>query len=253
MPRRDDDYDRDRHERDHGRPRYRDDDDWDHNTGRRGGAGDRYMRENYARRGRSLPEYESDYGARSDREYRGRGHDALRGGQRRSRDWDDHDQNDRYSASQGYRRGYAGDSFRSSEGYDDRWSDRDRHGRGDDRRGWGDRAADEVRSWFGDDDAERRRERDHRGRGPKNYQRSDARIEEDVNDRLTDDSRLDASEIEVSVSDREVHLSGTVSSKAEKRRAEDCADDVSGVEHVQNNLRVVREGEEIRTIAGGKA
>jgi anti-sigma factor RsiW len=49
---------------------------------------------------------------------------------------------------------------------------------------------------------------------------------------------VDASEIEVSVSDREVTLSGMVDSRDAKRRAEDCAESVSGVMHVQNNLRV---------------
>jgi osmotically-inducible protein OsmY len=111
-------------------------------------------------------------------------------------------------------------------------------------RGFFERAGDEVRSWFGDEDAERRRDRDmreagyHRGRGPKGYQRSDARITEDVNDRLTDDPHLDASEIEVSVTGREVTLTGTVNSRFEKRHAEDLAESVSGVSHVQNNLRV---------------
>ncbi len=33
-------------------------------------------------------------------------------------------------------------------------------------------------------------------------------------------------------------LDGTVSTRLQKRRAEDCAEDVSGVKHVQNNLRV---------------
>ena len=80
----------------------------------------------------------------------------------------------------------------------------------------------------------------HRGRGPKNYQRSDERICDDVCDRLSDDHNVDASEIDVSVSDREVTLSGEVESKQAKRYAEDCADSVSGVEHVQNNLRVKR-------------
>lgn len=78
----------------------------------------------------------------------------------------------------------------------------------------------------------------HRGRGPKNYQRSDDRICEDVCDRLSDDHDVDASDIDVSVSNREVTLSGEVDSKQAKRRAEDCADSCSGVEHVQNNLRV---------------
>jgi len=104
-------------------------------------------------------------------------------------------------------------------------------------RGFFERAGDEVMSWFGDPDAQRRRELDHRGRGPKNYARSDERIREDVNDRLTEDVWIDASEIEVSVADGEVTLAGTVEDRRGKRRAEDIADGVSGVKHVQNNLR----------------
>lgn len=111
-------------------------------------------------------------------------------------------------------------------------------------RGFLERAGDEVRSWFGNEDAERRRERDmreagqHRGRGPKGYQRSDTRIMEDMNDRLTEDPHIDASEIEVRVEGREVTLTGTVNGRFEKRHAEDLAESVSGVSHVQNNLRV---------------
>lgn len=118
-----------------------------------------------------------------------------------------------------------------------------------DERGFLDRAGDEVRSWFGDEGAERRRGRDmreaahHRGRGPKGYQRSDARILEDVNDRLTDDPHVDASNIDVSVANREVTLNGTVNSRFEKRHAEDLAESVSGVIHVQNNLRVQQPAE----------
>lgn len=79
---------------------------------------------------------------------------------------------------------------------------------------------------------------EHRGRGPRGYQRSDDRIREDVSDRLSDDGRVDASDIEVTVSNGEVTLSGTVSSRDQKRRAEDIAEDVSAVKHVQNNIRV---------------
>ena len=79
---------------------------------------------------------------------------------------------------------------------------------------------------------------EHRGRGPKNYTRSDERIREDVNDRLSDDDWLDASEIEVQVSACEVTLAGTVNNREDRRRAEDIAEQVSGVKHVQNNLRV---------------
>jgi osmotically-inducible protein OsmY len=110
-------------------------------------------------------------------------------------------------------------------------------------RDWWDRTSDEVSSWLGDDDARRRRDMDaqdrgHRGRGPKGYTRSDDRIREDVSDRLSDDPMVDASEIEVSVAGSEVTLAGTVSSREERRRAEDCAERVSGVSHVQNNLRL---------------
>jgi osmotically-inducible protein OsmY len=119
-----------------------------------------------------------------------------------------------------------------------------REGIGREPRSWSDKAGDEVRSWFGDAGAERRRDWDatvdasHRGRGPKDYKRSDERIREDVNDWLTDDPVLDASDITVTVSDGEVTLNGTVTSRFAKRRAEDCADSVSGVGPVQNTLRV---------------
>jgi hypothetical protein len=76
------------------------------------------------------------------------------------------------------------------------------------------------------------------GRGPKGYRRSDERIEEEVNDRLTRHPGIDASEIEVSVSNGEVTLRGTVSNRQQKRAAEDCVEEVFGVENVQNQLRV---------------
>jgi hypothetical protein len=78
----------------------------------------------------------------------------------------------------------------------------------------------------------------HRGRGPKGYKRSDERIHEDVCERLTEDPMIDASNVEVEVKNGEVTLSGTVSSRGLKRRAEDLTELASGVTHVQNNLRV---------------
>jgi len=124
---------------------------------------------------------------------------------------------------------------------DDRWRYRTSGGQGwDEERGFLDRAGDEVASWFGDENAARRREMDarYRGRGPKNYTRSDERIAEDINDRLSDDGYVDASGIEVSVSGGEITLNGTVTERFAKRRAEDIAESISGVRHVQNNLRV---------------
>jgi hypothetical protein len=76
------------------------------------------------------------------------------------------------------------------------------------------------------------------GRGPKGYQRSDSRIREDVADRLTDATDIDASEMEVMVSNGEVTLSGTVRSRYEKRRSEDVSERIAGVRDVHNNLRV---------------
>lgn len=78
------------------------------------------------------------------------------------------------------------------------------------------------------------------GLGPKNYVRSDDRILEDVCRALTEDPAVDAGDIEVLVISREVTLNGTVPSREQRRRAEDCAEQVPGVAHVQNNVRVVR-------------
>jgi hypothetical protein len=78
----------------------------------------------------------------------------------------------------------------------------------------------------------------HHGRGPKGYTRTDERIFEDVCERMTDDAMLDACDIEVHVSSGEVSLDGTVSDRADKRRAELLAESIPGVSHVQNNLRV---------------
>lgn len=82
----------------------------------------------------------------------------------------------------------------------------------------------------------------HRGKGPRNYKRSDERILEDINDRLCDNPYLDASEVEVRVSEGNVVLSGSVENREAKRLAEDIAESVSGVENVENGLRVHMRG-----------
>ena len=154
-----------------------------------------------------------------------------------------------------YNRNFRGDSYTGNDymhsnrrdwnDYNERyrnegWRDNNRN----EDRNWWDKTKDEVASWFGDDDAGRRRQRDerysgqHRGKGPKNYTRSQERIKEDVSDKLSDDSFLDASDIDVEVNGNEVTLNGHVDSRYSKHRAEDLAEDVTGVTHVQNNLRV---------------
>lgn len=154
----------------------------------------------------------------------------------------------------GGRPGYEGDAgLNSDRSYDGRGRNRDRNsgyntGRGADwnqDRDWWDRTTDEVSSWFGDEDANHRREMDqrygpHSGKGPKGYTRSDEKIKDDVEEKLYHDSFIDASDIEVSVDDGEVTLSGTVDHKQTRRRAEDCADAVAGVKDVSLNLKVNR-------------
>lgn len=118
--------------------------------------------------------------------------------------------------------------------------DNRQHAEQRDDRNWWDRAGDEVLSWLGDDYAERRRRQDttHRGKGPKNYKRSDERILEDIHNRLTDEWNIDASDIEVTVTDGEVILTGFVADRFQKRRAADIADDVYGVTNVENRIKV---------------
>ena len=217
--------------------RYRDDDGRDYRSHedlgagrpRFGGPGRRdYDERGYGERGvfderRGAREYGRGYGRGYEGDYYGdRPYDSDRG----------------YYGYRGSEGGYQPGRYRPDLG-----AGRGRAGNySEEDRGFFDRATDEVSSWFGDEQAAERRRRDHRGRGPKNYVRSDARIAEDINDRLTDDWSLDASDIEVDVEGREVTLSGKVASRADKRRAEDIADAVSGVTHVQNNLRVRQGG-----------
>lgn len=78
------------------------------------------------------------------------------------------------------------------------------------------------------------------GKGPKNYVRSDDRIREDVCEHLSLHPYVDASDIEVAVSEGEVTLTGTVDARLAKRAAEECCDHVRGVHDVHNHLRVRR-------------
>jgi hypothetical protein len=75
------------------------------------------------------------------------------------------------------------------------------------------------------------------GRGSKNYRRSDVRIEEDVHEALMRDPYLDATDVDVSVKDGEVTLSGEVTDRQARRRAEECVETCPGVRDVHNNLK----------------
>lgn len=78
----------------------------------------------------------------------------------------------------------------------------------------------------------------HRGKGPKNYTRSAERIKDDAANRLSKDSLVDASDIELEVQGNDLILTGTVKSRFEKRRAEALVENVSGIKEINNQLRV---------------
>jgi osmotically-inducible protein OsmY len=139
-----------------------------------------------------------------------------------------------------YNRGSYGQS-RYAGGDRNSW-DSSYNNRNNESRNWWDKTKDEVSGWFGDENAQQRRNMDqqgeHRGKGPKGYVRTDERIKEDVHERLTDDATVDASEIEVDVKNGEVFLKGTVKNRQEKRRAEDIIENISGVKNVENRIKV---------------
>jgi osmotically-inducible protein OsmY len=186
-----------------------------------------------SRRGYGIDRDYDDYGFQTDYGY-------MRDPNRDREYYDRDEERNRGRAGEGYYR-------RTARGYGyegDRDTDYERGQRGREDRGWLGRMTDEVRSWFGDEDFERERRRDerrggmYRGRGPRGYRRSDDRIKEDINDRLTDHPYLDASDIEVIVAAGEVTLTGLVDSRNAKRMAEEIAEDVSGVANVENRLKV---------------
>jgi osmotically-inducible protein OsmY len=83
----------------------------------------------------------------------------------------------------------------------------------------------------------------YRGRGPRGYVRSPARIYEDLCDRLTDNPFVDASDIEVVIAGAEVTLNGTVKDPIALRQAQAIAEEVAGVTHVHNRLQLRPAGE----------
>jgi hypothetical protein len=90
----------------------------------------------------------------------------------------------------------------------------------------------------------------YRGKGPLGYTRSDDRIRETVCEVLSDDDNVDASQIEVTVRNGEVILSGTVEDRHSKRLAEDLVERLPGVKDVQNQIKV-QERREQRGSQGG--
>lgn len=233
--------------------------DYDYDLGRESAAGETFTGGNYG----SGYVRREDYNRNKEQKYDNRSgiENYSRGMSSRDRDYERSNygyggssryNEPRYSRSDYNARDYeAGGSSRYGSDYSNDYTDYgdyDRNRYDEEDRGWWDKASDEVASWFGDEDATRRRridarrkEGDFTGRGPKNYKRSDERIKEDINDRLSFYSYIDASDVDIEVNNGEVILTGTVIDRWSKRRAEDIAESVSGVNNVENRLRVKRE------------
>lgn len=79
-----------------------------------------------------------------------------------------------------------------------------------------------------------------RGRGPKGYMRSDEAIADDVNWKLTEAADVDATDVEVTVGNALVTLSGRVRTRFERQRAEELARNCLGVRDVENQVQVGR-------------
>ncbi|SCU75356.1 Periplasmic lipoprotein (fragment) [Cupriavidus necator] len=76
--------------------------------------------------------------------------------------------------------------------------------------------------------------------GPRNYQRTDERILEDLCEQLSRSARLDLSDVEVRVEQGVVTLEGSVPDRLQKYRIEDIADEIFGVKDLVNHLHVAR-------------
>jgi osmotically-inducible protein OsmY len=81
------------------------------------------------------------------------------------------------------------------------------------------------------------REGVHAGKGPRGWTRSDARLREEVSDRLMEDRLLDARGIEVAADGGVVILSGEVPGASDAAHAEMVARGTGGVTEVRNQLR----------------
>ena len=84
------------------------------------------------------------------------------------------------------------------------------------------------------------------GMGPQGYQRSDERITEDINDQLTWHGDLDATNISVKVEKGIVTLSGSVDDRQAKRMAEDVAEQIRGVQDINNQIQVRRQNQSLQ-------
>ena len=107
---------------------------------------------------------------------------------------------------------------------------------------WGHGASPDYGAFGGDYGSSPTREADatFRGLAPAGYRRADARIAEDLHQRLTEDPWVDARAVELQVEDGHVTLSGEVDERAMKHRCEDIVAVCPGVTGISNGIRVRR-------------
>jgi osmotically-inducible protein OsmY len=79
------------------------------------------------------------------------------------------------------------------------------------------------------------------GKGPKGWRRSDDRVKEDICEYLERNAMIDASDVDITVAEGVVTLTGTVPDRQMKRMCEDEIENMPGVKDVNNQLRVNRE------------
>lgn len=85
-----------------------------------------------------------------------------------------------------------------------------------------------------------RRGGEHYGKGPRGYERSEARVLEEVCEVLARDPDIDASDVSVTIDNREVTLEGTIENRRMKHDAENLIEEIQGVVDVHNHLKVRR-------------
>jgi osmotically-inducible protein OsmY len=90
-----------------------------------------------------------------------------------------------------------------------------------------------------------------RGRGPKNYRRSDSRLRDEIAERLMYHADIDSSDVTLEVEDAKVTLEGTVPERWMRYAVDDIAESVIGVADVNNRVRVHRTWESLRAEALG--
>lgn len=182
------------------------------NQGAYGGQGSYGGSSGYGRSGYRGSSYgSSGYGGQGGygRERDGDRFDDRGYGGRSDRSFRDHGWNEGSSPNEGWR------TMSSNQGSaQDTWRGRDSMGVSS---GWSGRA---------------------RGSAPRGYQRSDERIREDICECVMDHGDIDAEDVQIDVSQGTVTLEGTCTSRRTKMAIEEIADSVSGVQDVENQIRV---------------